>query len=145
MANDEGCRQGPRVAFTAKMKIDDSYPKSSGVLKFADVVINEGGGYNPDTGIFTCPVRGFYNFIVHMTVYGKGQCAIFKNGEKVVSMSHVNHPDQLSYNSSQVASMSGLVKLYEKDDVWVNLNGQGQLDIFATEDNETSFTGFYVM
>ncbi|XP_068601735.1 complement C1q tumor necrosis factor-related protein 5-like [Brachionichthys hirsutus] len=145
MANDDGCRHGPRVAFTAKMKIEDSYPKGSEVLKFSNVVINEGGGYDPDTGIFTCPLRGSYSFMVHMTVCGKGQCAIFKNGAKVVSLRHVNHEDRLSYNSSQVASMSSMVRLEEKDAVWVNVKDQGQLDIFATEDNETSFTGYYVM
>lgn len=135
---------GRPVAFTAKLKVDDSYPKHSGVLKFATVPVNQGGGYSPDTGVFTCPMDGLYHFMVHMTVYGRGQCALFKNGESVVSLYHTNQPDRLSYNSSQVASMSSVVKLSRRDEVWVNLKGDGRLDIFATEDNDTMFTGFYL-
>ena len=135
---------GRPVAFTAKLKEDDSHPKQSGVLRFGIVQLNEGGGYSPDTGVFTCPVDGLYHFMVHITVYGKGQCAIVKNGKKVVSLYHTNEPDTLSYNSSQVGSMSSVVKLSKKDEVWINLCGEGQQDIFATEDNDTIFTGFYI-
>lgn len=130
------------VAFTAKLRVDDSHQKHSGVLKFANVLLNSGGGYNPDTGVFTCPMAGLYHFMVHVTVYGRGQCAIFKNREKVVSLSHTNRPDTLSYNSSHVASVSSVLRLSEKDEVWVNLWGEGRHDIFATEDNDTMFTGF---
>lgn len=125
------------VAFTAKLKADDSYPCHSGVLKFATVPVNEGGGYSPDTGTFTCPVDGFYHFTVHASVYGRGQCAIYKNGEKVVSLYHTNLPDKCS----QVASISSVIKLSKKDEVWVNICGPGKNDIFATEDNDTVFTG----
>lgn len=133
---------GRPVAFTAKLRIDDSRQKHDGVLKFADVSLNQGGGYDPDTGVFTCPAAGLYHFVVSVTVYGRGQCAILKNGEKVVSLNHVNQPDVLSYNSSHVASVSGLVRLVQQDQVWVNLWGEGRHDIFATEDNDTIFTGF---
>ncbi|XP_023257093.1 complement C1q and tumor necrosis factor-related protein 9-like [Seriola lalandi dorsalis] len=125
------------VAFTAKLDICDSYPKHSGVLKFATVLLNEGGSYSPDTGIFTCPVDGFYHFTVHVSVYGRGQCAIYKNAEKVVSLYHTSLPDKCS----QVASVSSVVKLCEKDTVCVNVWGPGRNDIFATEDNDTVFVG----
>ncbi|TNN69741.1 DNA-directed RNA polymerase II subunit RPB9 [Liparis tanakae] len=60
------------VAFTAKLNVDESYPCYSGALKLTTVLVNEGGGYNPDTGIFSCPLDGFYYFSVHMSVYGCG-------------------------------------------------------------------------
>uniref|UniRef100_UPI003AAFD0B2 complement C1q and tumor necrosis factor-related protein 9B-like n=1 Tax=Centroberyx gerrardi TaxID=166262 RepID=UPI003AAFD0B2 len=75
--------RGKTVAFTAKLNITDSYPKHSGVLKFGNVLVNEGEAYSPGTGIFTCPLDGLYHFTVHMSTYGRAQCAIFKNGEKV--------------------------------------------------------------
>ncbi|TWW77558.1 DNA-directed RNA polymerase II subunit RPB9 [Takifugu flavidus] len=81
------------VAFTAKLNACDSYPSHSGVLKFANVLVNEGDGYSADTGLFTCPVDGFYYFSVHASVYGRGQCAIFKNKEKVVSLYHTTLPE----------------------------------------------------
>ncbi|XP_070762544.1 complement C1q and tumor necrosis factor-related protein 9A-like [Enoplosus armatus] len=126
------------VAFTAKLNIEDSYPCHSGVLKFATVLVNEGEGYSPDAGVFTCPMDGFYHFTVHASVYGRGQCAIFKNGEKVVSLYHTSLPDKCS----QVASISSVIKLSKKDNVWVNTWGPGRNDIFATEDNDTVFAGF---
>ncbi|KAG7999394.1 Leukocyte cysteine proteinase inhibitor 1 [Nibea albiflora] len=79
-----GCPQPGTVAFTAKLNAGDSHPKQSGVLKFKTVLVNEGEGYSPGTGVFTCPADGFYYFIVHVSVHGCGQCAIFKNGEKIV-------------------------------------------------------------
>lgn len=125
------------VAFTAKLNACDSYPSHSGVLKFANVLVNEGGGYSADTGLFTCPVDGFYYFSVHASVYGRGQCAIFKNKEKVVSLYHTTLPEKCS----QVASMSSVIKLTKKDFVSVNIWGSGKNDIFATEDNDTVFAG----
>lgn len=130
------------MAFTAKLRIDDGHQKHNGVLKFANVPLNQGGGYSPETGVFTCPAAGLYHFVVNVTVYGHGQCALLKNGEKVTSLHHVNKPDVLSYNSSHVASVGGLVRLAQQDKVWVNLWGAGRHDIFATEDNDTIFTGF---
>ncbi len=125
------------VAFTAKLSVEDSYPKHSGVLKFATVLVNEGEGYSRDTGIFTCPVNGFYHFTVHASVYGCGQCAIFKNGEKVVSLYHTTLPEKLS----QVASVSSVIKLSKGDNVCVNICGPGTNDIFASKDNDTVFAG----
>ncbi|XP_058489233.1 complement C1q and tumor necrosis factor-related protein 9-like [Solea solea] len=127
---------GP-VAFTAKLDVCDSYPKHSGVLKFTTVVVNEGDSYSPDTGIFMCPVEGLYHFTIHVSVYGRGQCAIFKNGEKVVSLYHTSLPDKCS----QVASVSSVVKLSKNDQVWVNLWGCDRNDIFASVDNDTVFVG----
>lgn len=127
---------GP-VAFTAKLNECDSYPTHSGVLKFANVLVNEGSGYNANTGLFVCPVDGFYYFSVHASVYGRGQCAIVKNGERVVSLYHTSLPDKCS----QVASMSSVVKLAKEDKVAVNIWGVERNDIFATEDNDTVFSG----
>lgn len=107
------------------------------MLKFAKVLVNEGGGYSADTGVFVCPVDGFYYFSVHASIYGRGQCAIAKNGEKVVSLYHTTLPDKCS----QVASMSSVVKLAKKDQVAVNIWGVGRNDIFATGDNDTVFSG----
>ncbi|KAM7399567.1 hypothetical protein PAMP_018832 [Pampus punctatissimus] len=129
---------GTTVAFTAKLRIHDSYPCHSGVLKFTNVLVNEGGGYSPDTGVFTCPVDGLYHFTVHVSVYGRGQCGIFKNGEKVVSLYQTSLPDKCS----QVASVSSVIKLSKEDAVWVNIWGPGRNDIFATDDNDTVFAGF---
>lgn len=125
------------MAFTAKLDICDSYPCGAGVLKFNTVLLNEGGGYIRNTGIFSCPREGFYHFTVHASVYGCGRCAIYKNEEKVVSLYHTTLPEKCS----QVASISSVIQLSLKDEVCVNVWGPGRNDIFATEDNDTVFIG----
>jgi len=128
------------VAFTAKLAQADSYPCYTGVLKFANVSVNEGGAYDPVTGIFTCPLGGFYYFTAHMSVYGRAQCAICKNGETVVSLYHTSLPNKCS----QVASVSGVVKPDKNDQVWVTTWGLGRNDFFASPDNDSIFVGFHL-
>lgn len=130
------CHSGT-VAFTAKLAISDSYPCSPGVLKFSTVLLNEGGSYNSETGIFTCSKEGFYHFALHASTYGRAQCAIVKNDTKLVSLYHTTLPDK----SSQMASTSCVVQLSAEDRVWVDVWGPGRNDVFATQDNDTVFTG----
>lgn len=111
------------VAFTAKLAEADSYPTHSGILKFANVSTNEGGAYNHQTGIFTCPREGIYHF---------------ENGETVVSLYDTSLPDKCS----QVSSVSCVVKLARNDNVWVSTYGPGRNDFFATAENSSVFVGY---
>ena len=129
---------GGVVAFTAKLAVGDSYPTHAGVLKFADVSVNTAGAYNYESGIFTCPRKGYYHFMVHMSVYGLGQCAIRKNGVVVASLYDTSLPDK----GSQVSTVSSVVELERCDTVWVSTYGPGRNDFFATSNNETIFVGF---
>ncbi|XP_068601754.1 complement C1q and tumor necrosis factor-related protein 9-like [Brachionichthys hirsutus] len=128
------------IAFTAKLNVAHSTPYHAGVLQLVDVLVNEGNGYNPETGIFTCPLEGLYHFILHMSVLGRAQCAIFKDGASLASVYHTSLPDKCC----QVASISTTVRLSKGDKVWVNLWGHGRHEIIATEENDTAFVGFYL-
>ncbi|XP_055022662.1 complement C1q and tumor necrosis factor-related protein 9-like, partial [Boleophthalmus pectinirostris] len=128
------------IAFTAKLNIAHSTPYHRGVLKLVDVVTNEGNGYSPETGHFVCPLKGLYFFTVHMSVAGRAHCEIYKNGESVTTLYDTSHP----HDCPQVATISTVVELKEKDTVWVNLWGHGRHEIIATEDNDTVFVGFYL-
>uniref|UniRef100_A0A4W5KGZ8 C1q domain-containing protein n=1 Tax=Hucho hucho TaxID=62062 RepID=A0A4W5KGZ8_9TELE len=138
----EGGPESPKprkiVAFTAKLNICDSYPTHSSILKFANVLVNEGDGYSTHTGKFNCPLAGLYHFTLHMSTYGRAQCSILKNGQRVVSAYHTSLPDKCC----QVVSIGSVIELTEGDQVWVNLWGPTRHDIFATEDNDTVFVGF---
>lgn len=73
-----------------------------------------------------------------MSTYGRAQCSILKNGQRVVSAYHTSLPDKCC----QVVSIGSVIELTEGDQVWVNLWGPIRHDIFATEDNDTVFVGF---
>jgi hypothetical protein len=53
------------------------------VIKFNIVELNKGGGYNPETGLFTAPITGYYMFDASTTANG-GQAMIcfYKNGNR---------------------------------------------------------------
>ncbi|XP_061073700.1 complement C1q tumor necrosis factor-related protein 5-like isoform X1 [Conger conger] len=131
-------KPGRTIAFTAKLEISDSYPFHKGPLRFTNVLVNEGQGYSPLTGAFTCPRAGFYHFTVHASTYGLAQFMINKNGQNVVSAYHTTLDDK----KSQVASIGSVIQLSESDKVWVELWGPPRNDIFATEANDTVFLGF---
>jgi len=55
---------------------------SDSVMKFSKVLLDEGGGYDSSTGVFTAPVAGLYLFTAQLCVE-KGQSLysqITKNG-----------------------------------------------------------------
>lgn len=118
------------VAFTAKLNICDSYPTHRGILKFTNILVNEGDGYSTDTGKFTCSLAGLYHLTLYMSTYGRAQCSILKNGQRVVSAYHTSLPD----NCCHVASIGSVIELTKGEHVWVNLWGPTRHDIFATEE-----------
>lgn len=128
------------MAFTARLNQAHSSPYHSGVLKLLDVLANQGDAYSPDTGVFTCPLQGLYHFALHVSVCGRAQCAIFKNGQSLASVYHTSLPN----GCCQVASTSCTVLLALGDRVWVNLWGHGRHQIIATPDNHTVFVGFHL-
>ncbi|KAJ8368931.1 hypothetical protein SKAU_G00089590 [Synaphobranchus kaupii] len=131
-------KPGRTIAFTAKLEICNSYPTHAGPLRFTNVLVNEGHGYRPETGVFTCPLPGFYHFTVHASTYGRAQFMINKNGQNVVSAYH----NTLCDRKSQMASISSVIQLSESDKVWVQLWGSPRNDIFSSPDNDTVFLGF---
>ena len=55
----------PKVAFNAYTTSNGNYGVDQ-VVKFPNVLLNEGGGYDKNTGVFTAPVGGLYQFSVHI-------------------------------------------------------------------------------
>ncbi|XP_063080126.1 complement C1q-like protein 2 [Engraulis encrasicolus] len=83
-------------------------------LVFKHVFTNTGSAYNPNTGIFTAPVRGVYHFTIH--VFGDGHqsrptgASLNKNGDHV----DIAHS---AGNSKHVAVSNGASLLLEVGDV----------------------------
>ncbi|XP_071121559.1 complement C1q tumor necrosis factor-related protein 3-like [Mytilus edulis] len=74
-------------AFTATLRQHFSLTKDA-AIKFDTVLLNRGGGYNPNTGIFTASKKGLYQFSA--TIMSKGGiqvfCYINKNGKKLMNL-----------------------------------------------------------
>lgn len=62
------------VAFQAHLSVDHALYPTSATIKFDDVVLNSGSGYNPATGKFTCPNDGFYSFTWTITTRARKVC-----------------------------------------------------------------------
>jgi len=64
-------------------------------LTFQGTSVNTGGGMDPDTGIFTCPIGGLYMFVFHVATHDnkKALLSIRKNGEEIASIFDQNHKD----------------------------------------------------
>ncbi|KAL2102953.1 hypothetical protein ACEWY4_002121 [Coilia grayii] len=98
-------------------------------LVFKEVITNIGSAYNPNTGVFTAPVRGVYHFV--LILYGDGHASIptgaslYKNGNYIV-IAYSKQPSQY-VKPSNVASLVlevgdvVYVKLHPK--AWVRDNG----------------------
>merc|ERR1712193_402821 len=87
-------------------------------LTFQGTSVNTGGGMDPDTGIFTCPIGGLYMFVFHVATHDnkKALLSIRLNGEEVASVFDQNHKDN---HKSSMAGTTILLQLKKGDEVCV--------------------------
>merc|ERR1712079_617190 len=87
-------------------------------LTFQGTSVNTGGGMDPDTGIFTCPIGGLYMFVFHVATHDnkKSLLSIRLNGEEVASVFDQNHKDN---HKNSMAGTTILINLKRGDEVVV--------------------------
>ncbi|XP_041922094.1 complement C1q-like protein 2 [Alosa sapidissima] len=86
-------REERRVAFSASLVASESETfgpfKDATPLVFKNPFINIGSAYNPNTGVFTAPVRGVYHFVFF--IFGNGHAStatgvsLYKNAQHAVT------------------------------------------------------------
>ncbi|XP_047196117.1 uncharacterized protein LOC118111322 [Hippoglossus stenolepis] len=129
-----------RVAFTAGLAFSETTigPFNTFTnLIFRQIITNIGNAYNPNTGLFTAPVKGAYHFELYMGAHGDpshpSAATLFRNGH-VICMAYEHQPSH--YGSSA----NGATLLLEVGDV-VFLRLWANRRVFDNENNHSTFSG----
>ncbi|KAL2083539.1 hypothetical protein ACEWY4_021312 [Coilia grayii] len=132
---------GVKVSFTAALRCSGAVTigpsKEKIAVTYENVITNVGGAYNPETGIFTAPVKGVYFFTV--TAFGEGHghvgtgVCLHRNDEHTV-VAWSRQPDQ-KVSTTNSASLL----LENSDNVCVKLWPNSWL--FDNDSNLSTFSG----
>ncbi|KAG9482568.1 complement C1q tumor necrosis factor-related protein 5 [Eleutherodactylus coqui] len=132
------CAVAPRSAFSAKLSQLKSPPISGQPVPFGNVLANEQGHYNPETGRFKCAVPGLYYFSLHGTVYrGNLHVQLMKNGHSQASFFQPG-------DAAKPAGLCGGAAFHVDlgDEVWVQLGDYPGL--YSSSGTDSIFTGFLI-
>ena len=113
-------------------------PTSPQVIVFEKVWSNVGGGYSSTTGVFTCPVAGFYSFTVNLQTNNEVAYLTLQHNNKGVF--HVFTRYDRGHHS---ATNSAIIKLSTNDTVRVAFTRPEQDFIIHSNSIEfpTTFSG----
>nr|QBA18412.1 type 2 C1q domain-containing protein 4 isoform 1 [Littorina littorea] len=115
-------RSSKAVGFTARLKADSDQGLQFGhsaTLRFDDVLLNAGDGYESHTGSFIAPVAGTYSFFLNLMATSHGTVAMVKNGNV---FDYVYGGDGNDQGATQV-----LLRLAQNDKVWVRHHGGNRI------------------
>ncbi|KAK7506691.1 hypothetical protein BaRGS_00002166 [Batillaria attramentaria] len=126
-----------QVRFSAAISVDVTNHQT---LVFDVVELNQGGAYDKDTGFFTAPVSGLYQFHVHLahTPPGRVQVFIVRNGREVAEVESSGDDAYMDRSSNSV-----VVQLSPGDKVWVRRDNGDVTKIQGGY--RTSFSGILVV
>ncbi|KAF1384040.1 hypothetical protein PFLUV_G00138110 [Perca fluviatilis] len=131
-----------QVAFSASLVVAGESNigpfRSDTPLIYKHVTTNIGNAYNPNTGVFTAPVRGAYNFEWWVGAFGDGSHAsaavLVKNSEKI-SLAYERQNQHFGTGSS------GVTLLLEVGDV-VFLRLVANSLVYDNANHHNTFSGF---
>ncbi|XP_066564215.1 uncharacterized protein LOC136752631 isoform X1 [Amia ocellicauda] len=84
-------------------------------VKYSQVLLNIGNAYSPETGKFTCPVSGIYQFVYSATTGRKGQTDIWLMVDGIRQIT--NHADLPDHTISSFSVM--ILELRKDNSVWI--------------------------
>ncbi|XP_016135861.1 complement C1q and tumor necrosis factor-related protein 9A [Sinocyclocheilus grahami] len=128
----------PKSAFSARLSESSKLPAANAPVLFDKIIYNRQGHYDPQTGRFTCAIRGVYYFTYHITVFSRNvKVVLMKNSQRVIYTmdSYQGGEDQ--------ASGGAVLELEAGDKVWLQVADKLLFNgLYADEDDDTVFSGF---
>lgn len=112
------------------------------IIKFYNIVTNDGLGYDKNSGIFTAPVSGVYLFTVQICpeIGAHLQVHIVANGVVIGKLHFKNSSD----NRDVCVSANGIHKVLEGEKAWIVCNkasSKGDVVYTNNANNANSFSG----
>uniref|UniRef100_A0A3B4A566 C1q domain-containing protein n=1 Tax=Periophthalmus magnuspinnatus TaxID=409849 RepID=A0A3B4A566_9GOBI len=130
----------PKVAFAASLGGNGLQKTTSGSkdLIYRDVLTNIGQAYNPETGVFTAPVRGVYyvRFTANAPTEYPMSAVMYRNNARIELIAH----EQPSGPGSDTAS-NGAALLLEKGDT-LKMVLWHETQIWDNSNHHSTFSGF---
>ncbi|XP_075802288.1 complement C1q subcomponent subunit A [Microtus pennsylvanicus] len=137
--NPGNIRDQPRPAFSAIRK----NPLTDGnVIIFDQVITNEEGPYQSNTGRFICAVPGFYYFTFQVTSKWD-LCLFIKSSSQGRDRSSLGFCDANSKGLFQVISGGTVLQLQRGDQVWIEKNPE-KGRIYHGPEVDSIFSGFLI-
>ena len=134
----EVARKEPNIMFTAVLTSHKSLRQNT-IVDYDRIITNVGGAYNERTGIFSCPVAGYYHFEVHAQAAYQNDywLQLTVNEKKIFTLGAAS-----SVKAYRGTSNSGIVKLSSGDQVKVSSWSTNAAKLWATPDwLDNSFSG----
>ncbi|CAG5958198.1 complement C1q tumor necrosis factor-related protein 4 isoform 1-T3 [Menidia menidia] len=132
---------GFRSAFSATRTSSVVGGKQRAVT-FNKLMVNIGGDFNPDNGLFRCRIPGAYYFSFTAGKFPKKLLSILlvKNGEEVQAIAY----DDYRKTGRKVQSQSVMISLKEMDTVWLLLQQNPQYALYSNAGPYITFSGYLV-
>lgn len=130
-------KNASKVVFSTSLLSSTGPHSNFHTLIYKHIFLNTGNAYDPNTGIFTAPMRGVYVFTVFSKAYGNPDKAmvagLFQNDQHVFST-------YARQDGGFISSSNGVSLLLEKADrIYVNL--YPGYWIFDNEHHHSTFSG----
>ena len=107
------------------------------VVKFEDVRVNRGEGYNPSTGVFTAPRKGLYH--VSCLILGNNGHDVTYQLNKNDALFTAGYSTKGAYTSS---TLSVIVEMKKGDRVFIKHRTSGSQQI--TGNHHSTFSGYFL-
>ena len=129
-----------RIAFSAILDHLQTHMGLDQIIKYNKVLLNEGRAYEPNTGVFTAPRAGVYQFIYFLGYSEHTQSQtwirLMKNG--VVQNAAV--VDKFHPSQDVQGGNAAIIRLNSRETVWIETWHQNNAEIHG-QYGFTSFSG----